>query len=442
MLKILILLKDTFNYSLFLFSVYRLTKCESNLNLENVKKRAKICGPLALKLLQFISMHTVFKIDSLKFVLEENDIHTFEETKKMYFESFGKDIFNDYNQIELIGSGSIGQVYRANNIILSEYIAIKVKHPGIDESVKRFTRAINFLMKIFFFINFKHIIEEYVNNINSQLNYSLEVENTKKLNKCFKNESCVIIPYIHTFNNSFIIMSYHDGVSFDELDKKTKVKVSLYLNFITLTSILIHDFLHGDLHHGNWKVITGDKLKIIIYDCGLVYSTNNLSYNKLMVNCLLSNNYNKLLYYINNDKILVQKCIHEIDKKINLIINPNAFKRFMIFLNESLKFNLFKNKNCINILNAYSIICETVLLSVNIFTRYIYTEDHSNAVILYNYLGILSKMDIFKELNDFIKLWVNENSDSKDIYNKWLMEQFGHKNSDIINNIIYKRLIT
>ena len=200
--------------------------------------------------------------------------------------------------------------------------------------------------------------------------------------------------------------------------------------------------MHGDLHHGNWKVITGDKLKIIIYDCGLVYSTNNLSYNKLMVNCLLSNNYNKLLYYINNDKILVQKCIHEIDKKINLIINPNAFKRFMIFLNESLKFNLFKNKNCINILNAYSIICETVLLSVNIFTRYIYTEDHSNAVILYNYLGILSKMDIFKELNDFIKLWVNENSDSKDIYNKWLMEQFGHKNSDIINNIIYKRLIT
>ena len=77
------------------------------------------------------------------------------------------------------------------------------------------------------------MILQYIDNINLQLDYSLEVKNTKLLKLKFQNEKCVIIPEIYFFTDNFIIMSYHDGISFDSIiDPSLKIKISLYVNFI------------------------------------------------------------------------------------------------------------------------------------------------------------------------------------------------------------------
>ena len=41
-------------------------------------------------------MNNVIKTDKLKTFLEDCDTHTFEETKKLYFQDFGKDMSKDY----------------------------------------------------------------------------------------------------------------------------------------------------------------------------------------------------------------------------------------------------------------------------------------------------------------------------------------------------------
>ena len=110
-------------------------------NVEQLIKCTKKCGPLAIKLLQFILMRNNKLHDiRLEFVFENCDFHTFEETKKMYFEDFGKDISGEYDTIIEVASGSVGQVYKCYEG--GNVVALKVKHPFINDKVKRFIHVI------------------------------------------------------------------------------------------------------------------------------------------------------------------------------------------------------------------------------------------------------------------------------------------------------------
>ena len=115
-------------YSYFIHSLYKLHLSnlknlfdnENDKCIKYVNKCAISCGPLAIKLLQLILMSGYYKIKNkkLNFVLEDCNIHPFEETYKMYLKDFGCSIFDDFefhkiNEDNVIGSGSIGQVYKA-----------------------------------------------------------------------------------------------------------------------------------------------------------------------------------------------------------------------------------------------------------------------------------------------------------------------------------------
>ena len=312
---------DLYNYSLFLFYVYKTIKNESEENIKNLVNKTNKCGPLAIKLLQFICMNYNFKTDKLKYVLENCNIHSFVETKKLYFLDFNKEIEDDYiiDSEDPIGSGSIGQVYCLYSKELNKKVAIKVKHPDIDKSIKKFVKVIKILL---FFVNsftsFGTIVLQFINNIESQLDYSTEASNTDLLRSSFKNEKSIIIPEIYNHSFNFIIMSYHDGISFNEItDPKLKMKISLYLNFIAMSFLLLYDLFHGDLHYGNWKINTDNGLQIIIYDCGIVYSSKDLDLNKEIIKHLVSNNYNELLYTFNPtiEKEKIKLCIDDINKE-------------------------------------------------------------------------------------------------------------------------------
>ena len=97
----------------FLYSLYKLVYNESDENIKNVKKYAISCGPIAIKCIQFLYMNYIIKSNTLKVFLENCPIHSIEDTQKIYFQDFGTHIENDYILHEIIGSGSIGQVYRA-----------------------------------------------------------------------------------------------------------------------------------------------------------------------------------------------------------------------------------------------------------------------------------------------------------------------------------------
>jgi predicted unusual protein kinase regulating ubiquinone biosynthesis (AarF/ABC1/UbiB family) len=423
-------------YSYFLWSIYLLTHKESDSRIERVKKATNKCGPLGIKLLQFIIMRNTFKTKELNFFLEKCAPHNLEETKKLFYKDFGKDLESEYKiDPEPIGSGSIGQVYKLYSIKDDTFIAMKVKHPGIDKQIVLFSKSIKILTKIFYNWKWKYLIHEFINNINTQLDYNLEAANTLRLKEYFKNEPIVIVPDVYNSSENFILMEYITGKTFEECENKPII--SMYIQYIFMISVLCYDFLHGDLHFGNWKVKDN---KIIIYDCSVMYHSNDLDFNKKIMNFVYNGNYRNLLLTFNTkDKTeLIEKCIKEID----LLDNETAGNRIKNFLMISLKYKLLTDKYIIDLLNCVCILGETKKISVDIYTKYIFTRGDSNAVMLYTHIDLLNKMGIFNDLKVFFEKWMEEDPDNKITHTNWLLDNFGHTDSTIISDIIYEKLIT
>ena len=397
---------------------------------------ANKCGPLAIKLIQFLCMNNVIKSKSLESLLEDCEIHPFNETERLYFQDFGNDISEDYDTFlpKLIGSGSIGQVYCLYNRNLNKFVAMKVKHPGINQKVKKFNLIKKIIKFINPFISFGDIILQYIDNINLQIDYQLEANNTKLLKLKFQNESCVIIPEIYTYTENFIVMSYHDGISFNQITEPSlKIKISLYINFIILSSLLVYDIFHGDLHFGNWKIqIENENIKIVLYDCGIVYSSGDLEFNKNMVKYIGCNDYESLLKTINKDTFLINKVISKINE------GPTS-TRIKCFITESVKAKLLTDKNAINLLNSYAIICETLFIGVEKFNKFVFIKD-DNSVLFYMYHELLNNLGKFNDLNVFIKNWMDSDPVNKTTLNGWMLSEFGHTNSKIVGKIIYENI--
>jgi predicted unusual protein kinase regulating ubiquinone biosynthesis (AarF/ABC1/UbiB family) len=430
------------NLFCFLLSLYRLIINESEKNINKIKINASKCGPFAIKLLQFLCMNNIIKTKSLEYLLENCEIHPFNETEKMYFQDFGNDISEDYDTFlpTLIGSGSIGQVYCLYNRTLNKFVAMKVKHPCINKKVKKFNLIKTLIKIINPFISFGDIILQYIDNINLQLDYQLEVKNTKLLKLKFQNESSVIIPEIYEYTENFIIMSYHDGISFNQItDTPLKIKISLYINFIILSSLLVYDIFHGDLHFGNWKIQIEESgnsenpdIKIVLYDCGIVYSSNNLEFNKNMVKYIGCNDYESLLKTISNDNHLIKKVIKSLND------GPTS-TRVKCFITESVKYKLLTDKNAINLLNSYAIICETLFIGIEKFNKFVFIKD-DNAVLFYMYHELLNNLSKFNDLNIFIKDWMDSDPVNKTTLNSWMLSEFGHTNSKIVGKIIFENI--
>jgi predicted unusual protein kinase regulating ubiquinone biosynthesis (AarF/ABC1/UbiB family) len=434
---------DFYRFSRFLYGLYKLIGNETEQNINSIKKYANQCGALAIKLLQFLCMNYIIKTEELKIFFEQCTIHTIEETKKMYLEDFGEDIEKTFILHEVIGSGSIGQVYRAYNIEKGVYTALKVKHPGIENEVLQFIKITNVFLFLFqWVLPFAYIISEYIYCIELQLDYSLEAKNTMVLKQKFKKEESIVIPEIYFNSEHFISMSYHEGISFDKItDKKTRMRVSVYMNFVTMSFLLLYDIFHGDLHYGNWKVdiSSENKLKIILYDCGLVYSSGDLEFNKKMVEYISKNDYYSLLYTINPDKN--KKDIKNIIDRIQTkILNVPTSKRIKVFLSEAIKHKLLRDKTTVHILNAYAIVCETLFVSIEKLNTFVYRKDDI-AILFSIYHELLNNMGIFQELNVFIKTWMDSDPQNKEIFTKWLMDEFGHIDSKIIGSILHNKLI-
>jgi len=125
---------EIINHLRYLYLIFSVLKDDNEKTVDKLIKITKKCGPLAIKLLQFILMRENKINKRLHFVFEDCETHTFEYTKKVYLKHFGKDISQDYiiDSTQPIASGSIGQVYRFYSISLNQYIAMKVKHPLVN----------------------------------------------------------------------------------------------------------------------------------------------------------------------------------------------------------------------------------------------------------------------------------------------------------------------
>ena len=119
----------------FIFSLCSLKININDKNINSVKKNAVNCGSIGIKLLQAFVMNDVFKTDKLNFSLEDCPKHEYEFTKKIYNDVYNEDISKKYIYKELLGTGSIGQVYKMYDYENGRWVAMKVKHPDIEKKL-------------------------------------------------------------------------------------------------------------------------------------------------------------------------------------------------------------------------------------------------------------------------------------------------------------------
>ena len=105
------------------YLLYRLIHCnlfseEKELHkfIQSVKKSGCMC----IKLVQWITPRLEINYELESSLLKQIEVfynhcetHSLEYTTQIYETSFGKSIYEDYELMEIIGSGSMGQVYKA-----------------------------------------------------------------------------------------------------------------------------------------------------------------------------------------------------------------------------------------------------------------------------------------------------------------------------------------
>lgn len=439
------------------YALYKLFYYKTDENIENIKKAAEICGPIGQKLLQFIVMHDGFlssdSKEKLSYIFEDCTIHSWKETEEIYTKDFGKYIGDDFiidrYSIIPIGSGTIGQVYKLYSIEHNEYIALKVRHSNVEHEAHTFVQTITLIVNMlnnFASIPFTLLITEFLENIHCQLDYKNEAYNTELLRKNNVSNPHIIIPTIYYHSECVICMSYHEGITFNELnDPILKGKVSHDMFMFNMSSLLIYDLLHCDLHYGNWKIqIDNDKnYKIIIYDCGIMGSTYNDDVNKKICMACMDGDYNTIYSIICKDMdtqkngfLMKEYTVHIMKKEY-----PSRSDRFTDFLKQLFIYKININTHYLRCIQGLMTCLSLLIISSEKLCKLLGKEGTRTEIYMCYYSGVLEKTKQYPELLNYINKWIKEDPHIEDVFYQWLEEYFGHRDKSVfIDAMLYSLL--
>lgn len=292
------LLNSIYNYGKLFFHLYQIKKELPTVSIQNVDilfNRINHCGAVCIKfsqwLLPIIDNYYIKDDEKPRWFSHFEKIydkcltHSDEYTKQIYNNDFLKDNSNGiefdekYELLELIASGSIGQVYKIRKLITNEIYAMKVVHPHVSEQIKHFKIILKTILLIPYFRNYLKYnlpidLRGFIDEFHIQTNMINEANNMCEFYDSYKDCNKYIIPLTIGFSKNILIMEYNEGIKFDEMniDEYTKKKIISYLVIHGKNNERLN-LIHGDIHRGNWSVKENDKkYSILVYDFGITLS--------------------------------------------------------------------------------------------------------------------------------------------------------------------------
>lgn len=253
-------------------------------SIQKMKRMIEEAGPVWQKFAQTLSGQE--DLIGKELAIELQDIlcdcpkHSDSYSKKVIRKDF--DDKYDLSNMELIGSGTIAQVYHVGDV------CIKIKHPNVDKEVMDAVASYNSIRNAIPFIPvmLKQVCDNFFEGIEQQLDFHKEYENGKLLKKLYHTNTrpehnLFVIPRMLDRSNECIVMEYEPSQS---LVLKGRSKLNKHIMLKALHGILLftynglcHGFLHADLHFGNYGVRGDlDNLQIVIYDFGHMYDIREI----------------------------------------------------------------------------------------------------------------------------------------------------------------------
>ncbi|CAA2984705.1 probable serine threonine- kinase abkC isoform X1 [Olea europaea subsp. europaea] len=200
--------------------------------------------------------------------------HSFAYTKKTIERAFRckiSEIFDDFEE-KPVASGSIAQVHRAS--LRSRYrgremkpmlVAVKVRHPGVGESIKRDFEIINIMAKISRYIpalnwlRLDESVQQFAVFMMSQIDLAREAAHLSRFIYNFRRWKDVsfprpVYPLVHpavlveTFEDGESVSRYVDDIEGNERIKSALAHIGTHA---LLKMLLVDNFVHADMHPGN-----------------------------------------------------------------------------------------------------------------------------------------------------------------------------------------------
>ncbi|XP_050214188.1 uncharacterized protein LOC126665423 [Mercurialis annua] len=206
--------------------------------------------------------------------------HSFDYTRKSIERAFGRklsEIFDSFEE-KPVASGSIAQVHRASLRFrypgqkqkIPMVVAVKVRHPGVGESIRRDFEIINLVAKISNFIptlnwlRLDESVQQFAVFMMSQVDLAREAAHLSRFIYNFRSWKDVsfpkpIYPLVHP---AVLVETYEQGESVshfvDELEGHHRIKSALAHigTHALLKMLLVDNFIHADMHPGNILVRT------------------------------------------------------------------------------------------------------------------------------------------------------------------------------------------
>ena len=362
---------------------------KSFLLVNELKNNINTIGIFAIKLVQWIieklkltssDKNTLKMLDQFNDYYEDCPVHEYDFTKEIYYKSFNEEIENKYIIDKTpIASGSIGQVYKGylkddKNV----KIAMKVVHPNIERQLfiprilLKIYNIIAYLFRLGFYIPLN--FDDFFDYLNMQINLNHEKDNMEVHRSLFKDNSFIVIPKVYDYSKNVLVMSYEEGVFFENLNISS-YKKSKILNILRLyirSSLNCNNIIHGDLHNGNWKVrdhpTINNHYQIILYDLGLCAKLEDNSFMRKFYEYCDQDDKEKL------SDLMLEASKYELSNEKKLFVKNKLIVLFNnLELNKGLKIKTILKKT-IEILTSNNVVIKSVYF--NIFCTAINTGNH------------------------------------------------------------------
>jgi predicted unusual protein kinase regulating ubiquinone biosynthesis (AarF/ABC1/UbiB family) len=181
--------------------------------------------------------------------------HSYDYTAKIVDECFLYCKVFEYISKDILGSGSISQVYVCKVKKLNHLSVLKIHHKNIQHNFKKeraYWKNALWVLRLFK-IDFAINLDEFIDVIEEQLSYKKEYNNYAQIKTVLNDIDFIKIPSITHVYSKIIVMTYEKGFTYAEISElypEYLIDMSQKL-MIAYFFMVYNGCVHCDLHDGN-----------------------------------------------------------------------------------------------------------------------------------------------------------------------------------------------